>query len=467
MDNEFMIEYEKINKRNKILVIILIVVIALLTIVLGSVFFLKITYNKILFTNSFDYVYENIFKDLGKENTNIFKGKKQINTSLTLSPNLSEEYKQSLELNDLESLGLNMLIQLDEDSKESFYDMNYLENNESILNLKMYSNKTDSYVNYSNLFDKVVKLNEKVDLTDTITDSQKDINYKELSNIVYLTKEIIVNNIDNSHIVKEHENVAIEESSYKLDKYLYKLKGEEYKEFLIKIYTDIKSNEELVNTLTNYTGNTETELLSSIDSLIDEANSITNEELELNIYTTGLFRKIVGFEILSISNMDEYNIKFIMIEDKIKLELIDSIDVITIEGHKEQDIVKLTYLNNYELTANIVIKKVGNTYDIILSDPKNTFSVKFNIYSLKEKDTETLNTFVEFTTSDNTVNIKLDFKIEIKSIDTIASFDYSNAVEEDKLTEEDNATISNNLMTELGKSKLFGLIFNSFSEQVM
>lgn len=468
MDNEFMIEYEKINKKNKILLTILIVVIAILIIVLGSVLFLKITYNKILFTETFDYVYETFFEKIEKESiSNTSSDKKQIDATLTLSTNISDEYKQSLGLSelDLDSIGLNMLIQLDEKNKESFYDIKYLEDTESILNLKMFMNKNGRYISYPNLYEKVIKLKEQA-IDNLISDDKSDTNNKELSKIIYLTKEIINENLDNNHIIKEKENIFIEEGSYKLDKYSYKLQGQEYKDFIINILNDIKTNQELINALVSYTSKTETEVLTSIDELINEANAITNEEIEFNLYTTGLFRKVVGFELVEKDNYSEYNIKFLMVEDKIKLEYIDDLDAITIEGDKEEDIIRLTYIENYELKANIMLKQVGDTIDIVISDPDNTNSVKFNIYRLKEKDSETLNTSVEFITNDNNVSVKLELKLQIEKIDTIASFDYSNAINEADISEEDNTVIYNNLMTELNKSKLISF-FIDYYESLM
>ena len=161
MDNEFMLDYEKNNKRSKILLIILIVIITLLLLLLGSVFFLKISYNKILFNESLDYAYEKIFKNSDGTNKEILSlDKKQIDTTLTLSTNLSDGYKQALGLTelDLESIGLNFLIQLDDKNKQAFYDIKYLENTQNILNLKMFIDENGSYISYPNLYDKVIKV---------------------------------------------------------------------------------------------------------------------------------------------------------------------------------------------------------------------------------------------------------------------------------------------------------------------
>lgn len=472
MDNEFMLDYEKNNKRSKILLIILIVVITLLLLLLGSVFFLKISYNKILFNESLDYAYETIFKNSNGTNKEILSlDKKQIDTTLTLSTNLSDGYKQALGLTelDLESIGLNFLIQLDDKNKQAFYDIKYLENTQNILNLKMFIDENGSYISYPNLYDKVIKVgkDKENNYNDTFTiDEQTSINDKDLARIIYLTKEIVKENLDNNHIIKEKETISIEENDYELNKYSYKLKGQEYKNFIVKILNDIKLNQELINALVNYTGKDETKVLSTIDELIDEANTITNEELEFNLYTTGLFRKVVGFELVEKDTTDEYNIKFLMIKEKIKLEIISNANVITIEGHKEEDITRLTYIENYELKANITLKQVGNTIDIVMSDPDNTYAVKFNIYSLKENNITTSNFVIEYVTSDNNINIKLDLQLQIKPIDTIATIDYSNAIDEDNISEEDRTTISNNLMTELSKSKLINFFIDYYESLI-
>jgi len=469
MDNEFMNDYRKQNKRNNILLIIVVIVVFLVFLYFGGNFFIKKFDSRLIFINFFDDVFENLndtvldYSDEFK-NTNI-----QSENNISLSFNIDED----IELN---SIGFNTITQLDIDSSNLFVDYKYLENEKELLNFQISYDNQNFYFLFNELFDKVLKMNsleeeDKIEFDNIMDLVQEQINRNfnisssEFIKLLELTKEIVIDNIDEDKFLRSKEEVTIEEVKYKLDKHTYVLEGNDYNEFIIGILTDIKDNNEYMDILVNIFDLHKDNLINQLDEMIDEQNNNTdNIKEEYIIYTKGLFREVVGFGIVSTNDTEQSNIeiKYFNINDKYKLLIKDDSNSFEdsyylFEGKKQDDIIRLIFKENEKLKFNITYKNVGNSMEIVIAEPNNEYAVRMYLSSLVEERVVTSNFSLEYSENDNV--IKIGVSSRITPIEDILKLDYDNMIYINELTENDILKMQTNIEKIFEKSILFNSLF--------
>lgn len=448
----------------------LVVILFLIFLYFGGSFFIKKFDSKLIFANFFDDVFENL-NDIVYDYSDEFKDSNiQVENNICLSFDMEE-----MELN---SIRLNTITQLDIDNSNVFIDYKYLEDEEELLNFQMSSYNQNLYVFFSELFDKVLKINfvddeEKNEFDNTIDkvveqlDKEFNVSSSEFKRFLELTKKIVVDNIDEDKFFRSKEEVIIEEVKYKLDKHAYVLEGNDYNEFIIGILTDIKSNNEYMDILVNIFGLDKENLISQLDEMIDKQNnSIDNIKEEYIIYTRGLFREVVGLGINSIDYDEQSNfrIKYFNIDDKYKFSIEEEYDSFSegdsyyvFEGNKQDDIVRLTFKENDELRANITYKSFGNSMEIVILEPNNEYAVRIYLASLVEDKLITSIFSIEYTNNEITIELGMDSRVS--PIDEILKLDSENAINIEELTEDDKLLIQNNMGKIFEKSKLFNNLF--------
>lgn len=477
MDNEFMNDYRKQNKKNNAMIIIFILIIVTIMLYLSGKILINKFDSKLIFANFFNDIFEKVNDNISVycdkfENSNI-----QMENNITLS--FDDDYLDEMEL---DNIGLNMITQLDIDNNNLFIDYKYLENKEELLNFQVSYTNQNFYLLFYELFERVLKITyedeEKVELDkkiDTLieqVDKGLNINSSDVERFLKLTREIVANNIDENSFFKSKEKVTIESVEYNLEKHAYVLEGKDYNNFIINILTDIKENDEYINLLVKLFDLDKDCLLNKLDEIIEEhKDNLDNVREEYIIYTKGLFREVVGFGINSINNDEQSNfrIKYFNIDDSYKFLIEDEYDSFSeddnyyvFEGKKLDDIVKLTYKENGELCANITYKSVGNSMEIVIANPDTEDAIKIYLFSLVEEKIVTSNVSLEYTDGESI--IKLDIDNKISTIDDILKLEYDNAIEINDLTEDDSLKMQDNMENIFEKSKLFSSLFGYTNE---
>ena len=474
MDNEFMNEYKKHDRKNKIYIIVIIIMFILALLFLGSKFLLEKYSTKAVFASFFENTFDSIKGNISSYSDEFKNSNIQIDSDISLSFEDKTGLEDKLQLN---SISLNAVTQLDKDSNSIFGDYKYLENEEELLNFQVSYDKDKFYVFCSEIFNDDNN-NELSDSVDSLVDnyfSSFDISSEDIERLLELTKEIIINNIDEENFISDKENISIDGVEYKLDKHSYVLGGNEYNKFISGILTDVKNNSEFINLIVKLFGSNKDNIVSKLEKLIDSVNEdVTVIKEEYIIYTKGLLRKVVGVGINSIStseygNDNEYiTIKYFNIDNKYNFTLDEEYDDsyeedyhYVISGKKEEDITRLTLKENDEVLANITYKSVGNTIEFTFSNPKTEDTFKLSLYSLVEDKLITSNISLEYT--NNELYFKLNFNNSSTPIDNILKINYDNVVSIDELTDDELLLIENNLMNILSKSKLFGSYDNTIN----
>ena len=252
IDTEFMQDIEKSDKNSKIKIIVLIIIITILGIILGYKYF-SYKLSPINIVNNFlDTSYNKINK-LG--NKYMLKDKYKIDGESKLvydNSNLVLDYNMEFDYND------NIL----------YGDISYYEDNKELVNVKYYNKQNDVYLFFKDIYDKVIVSNNKNLMI------FREYTYGDVDRFIYLTKEIIKDNLNESDIVVSSDKIDINNNNVKVDKYMISLSGS-------KLFSSMKKNDEYVNDINNI----KLELMK--DNLVRKSlftqiiEALDNNELEL------------------------------------------------------------------------------------------------------------------------------------------------------------------------------------------
>lgn len=369
IDTEFMQDIEKSDKNSKIKIIVLIIIITILGIILGYKYF-SYKLSPINIVNNFlDTSYNKINK-LG--NKYMLKDKYKIDGESKLvydNSNLVLDYNMEFDYND------NIL----------YGDISYSEDNKELVNVKYYNKQNDVYLFFKDIYDKVIVSNNKNLMI------FREYTYGDVDRFIYLTKEIIKDNLNESDIVVSSDKIDINNNNVKVDKYMISLSGS-------KLFSSMKKNDEYVNLIGLFLNISKEDVKNLLDNYID-----SNDVINFNIYfTNSLFNKnIVGISYKK-SYLYVYNGYYSLL-----CNIKDN--VISINGNKDDKDINLEVYNNNKFISNVSlgdnnISVTGeDNFNISYSDNKLVLSFVYDKY-------------------------KVESNIYFSKIDNISKFDYSNSV---------------------------------------
>ena len=282
--------------KNKILIILLVVFSLLLAGAIGFGVYLNMNFSTMIFEKGLDKLYTLSNKALTK--ANIYDYENQV---VEINNNISYvSSDDTKELLGLDNISLNYNITLDNKNRKMLNNISYLENNKEYLNIDLLYNSNDySYINLNNLFSKILKvsLDEETtksieDMFDMILENGKTV--KDTNRLIYLTVEIIKNNINKDDIIENEVNITIDGKDNKVTEYCYSLEGEKLNNFVINILTEMENNEEIVNILKD---TYKIEELNLVEYYTNNYKYNETDKLAASIYVSGKY-DIVGFSIM-------------------------------------------------------------------------------------------------------------------------------------------------------------------------
>ena len=450
--------------KKKVLIILLVVFSLLLAGAIGFGVYLNMNFSTMIFEKGLDKLYTLSNDTLTKANIYDYENEiVQINNNI--SYNSSDEVKELL---GLDSVSLNYNITLDNKNRKMLNNISYLESDKEYLNVDLLYNSSDySYINLNNLFTKILKVSLDEETTksmeemfDTILDNSKTI--KDTDRLIYLTIDIIKNNISKDDIIKKDVTIMIDGKENKLTEYCYSLEGEKLNNFVINILTEMEKNQEIVNILKNTYKMEDVKLVEYYTNNYEYSET---DKLLSSIYVSGKY-DIVGFSITEDTEESNTTIKYIGVNDSYLFEVNDNPDLVgIIEGSKDTSgNINLSVKENGEEFGTVKIMEENDEYTFIIDSIDNTKSItlKYKNEKVNEKENN-INLEVGIVSDGVSMGI-IKFNQNTKVVDKLEEFDYSNAIDVNELTEEDTNELLMNLQEQLGDSVLYTLIIGYSSQ---
>ena len=450
--------------KNKVLIILLVVFSLLLAGAIGFGVYLNMNFSTMIFEKGLDKLYTLSNDYLTKANIYDYENEiVQINNNISYSS--SDEVKELL---GLDSVSLNYNITLDNENRKMLNNISYLEGDKEYLNVDLLYNSSDySYINLNNLFTKILKVSLDEETTksmeemfDTILDNSKTI--KDTDRLIYLTIDIIKNNISKDDIIKKDVTITIDRKENKLTEYCYSLEGQKLNNFVINILTEMEKNEEIVNILKNTYKMEDVKLVEYYTNNYEYSET---DKLLSSIYVSGKY-DIVGFSITEDTEESNTTIKYIGVNDSYLFEVNDNPDLVgIIEGSKDKSgNINLSVKENGEEIGTVKIMEENDEYTFIIDSIDNTKSItlKYRNEKVNEKENN-INLEVGIVSDGVSMGI-IKFNQNTKVVDKLEEFDYSNAIDVNELTEEDTNELLMNLQEQLGDSVLYTLIIGYSSQ---
>lgn len=453
--------------KKKVLIILLVVFGLLLAGAIGFGIYLNTNFSTMIFEKGLDKLYTLSNSTLTKANMFDYENKiVEINNNISYTS--SNEIKQLI---GLDTVSLNYNLTLDNKNRKMLNNISYLEGNKEYLNVDLLYNSSDySYINLNNLFTKILKVSLDEETTksmeemfDTILDNGKTI--KDTDRLIYLVVEIVKNNLNKNDIIKQDVTVTIDGKEQKLTEYCYNLEGEKLNNFIINILTEMEKNQEIINILKDTYKMEEVNLVEYYKNNFEYSNT---DKLLASIYVSGKYN-IVGFSITENTEVNNTTIKYIGVNDLYIFEVNDDPDLVgIIEGSKDESgTINLVIKENGEEIGTLKITEENDEYTFIIDNIDNTMSITIKYKTEKINDNENnLNIEVGIVSEGISLGI-IKFNQNAKIVDKLEEFDYSNAVDVNDLTEEDQNELITNMQEQLGDSVLYNLLIaSSYDSQI-
>lgn len=444
-NDDFMIKKEK-----KIWPIILIVVILLIVGLVCGYYFIMMSPKNILsktidnMYSKVDKIYKSINENKNKETS--LKGVTEGNliiTSKSLNINGSADYYLGYDVSD-------------ENNIKAYLESSVKYNNADPVNGTVYLEKDIVYMLIKEIYNKSLGISLKSEMTDiTCNDSTQtdcipessiikpseffkednklDISVDDVKHITDLIKESLKKSINYDKVTK-----SIKTNSGIYFETVYNFDSEEQDNVNKGIIDGLKNDDKTLEILAKMYGTTKEEVKKSFDSMDASIGSVkgnsttsTDSNLKIVLHTGLTDNKLTYFEL---SGKDAGLFTTIN-DEEITMELKESKD-------SKTPVISIKFDNNsFSGEINIEEKKYGES--IAIPGLKITFSVK---ETKKDKGSEVSSSFAVYSAKDlNTPEISVAFTANNKEGEEMKTFDKSNSVMTDKLTEEEANKIAENL----------------------
>lgn len=409
-----------IKKDRKIWPIVLIVVILLIVGLLCGYYFMIMSPKNIM-TKTIDNMYtsvDNIYKSIkDNQNKNNSKGAYDGNitfTSKELNANINADYYLGYDTSK-------------EDKPVSYFETNFKYNDKGPVKMTMYYENNIVYLLSSDLYKKAIgyDLSSSCENGNCITsDIKVDSNVDDIKYLSDLVKDTFKNNINYDKVSK-----SIKSNSGLHFETIYNLDKEEQINIINKIIATIKSDDKAIEIITKISDITKEDIKDMTEITTSEYE---NDDIKVILHTGVIDGKLSYLEISNstdivylTTNNEETNIEFK-------------------EKDNDNEALSIKFDSN-SLSGTFNIKDYkdenGNNvsgYKVIFSIKNNNGNItsSFTVYSDDDKENPAFN--ITMTAND-------------KSSEDMKSFDKSNAVMFDKLTENDITEIYINIFGLLNK----------------
>jgi len=323
--------------------------------------------------------------------------------------------------------------QMDLEQEKEFVKLGLDYENSKVLDAKIsYKNQDNNiYAKVEELFDKsfAIEADEEIkEVFKTIFEEAKALSKEDNQNskkAIDILKDSITSRLKDEYFSQENVEIDIEGEKVNTRKSTLALTPAQLKEVLTGIASDLKNSEEFINCFDELDREEIKDALNNIETFVKDIDTDTSEQdkLYINIYTKGSNKEFVKFEIVVVDDEDELVIGIVKTDT---------------ENYKVLANQKIDGEISELLNCIITVKNVNDT--------TTDLTVKVNVEELGEV----------------TVNLQVSYIIN----EPIESFETTNSVNIEELTEADQQKI----MTNLEGMKIYKIvqdIIKEFSTSMM
>lgn len=376
------------NKKSKKGLVIAICIILIMALLAGGAFYyLKITAPKNVFISSISAYMDTANVEKVKEFT-------QFNTTVALSGKIETTNEEIAEYANIINNG-KITLNVQTDLKKAMVGADIDYQNEKLLQAKAVYKEGDNniYLFVQDLYDKYfrVKTDKNFSINDSLNTENDDLDLVNPTKAKEITKETLINNLKEEYFYKENTDGLVKNTM--------KLTFAEFKTLCTNIFTELRDNEEYINSFKNPVKAKE-EYNNIIKNLPDLFEAV-EKEIDINTVTIeiSLYNKLFSSEIqkleykVSISedneakmvinkvnnNTYEFSVEIKTKKDGLKVTAEAFNGSITVEKKDDEtakvDIIIDNIPDIGKVTLNMEIK---NSSNVNIDDVNTTNSVDFN-----------------------------------------------------------------------------------------
>lgn len=438
----------KEKKKNKLLIILPIIIVA----ILGGLY-LYLSNSKNIFVKTLDNSYKNFINTLDKVNVNTDKTIKT-NADIKFNINVSDDYEELIDKNVLDEINkLELLINSIQDTKNKEFkvELNTKYDNNDLLDIALYGQDSNLYIELKDLYNKYIEI--PLEEYDTLLE-----NY-ELEKIEYILNSIennLLNNLEEKEFTKTKEKLNVESKKIEVNKIEYEFNEERTVKLLVKTFNNLKNDKKFIKYVAEIGNIEEQDVTKEIESLVKELSSQTEFEDEtfvsIAVYTKGLFNEYVGFEI-NVNNLGKINIY--NNNDNIYGNLYvagEKVVEMTSKKQKENEYkteIEIKDTANITIDSKITDKLINIAYEIVTEEMSLDGTLNEKITENENKTVNECKYNINIKVEDEVIaSISADSNIEQELTDEpFTNILSKGKINYENMTEEDMSTIGDNLLS--------------------
>lgn len=354
--------------------------------------FVKDVNSKEVFDNTISYVKKEMFTilDETKEKTNL---EYDLKFNLDLNEDVADKSDYSF-INDIMFKGK---IATDFDKKEMSNSITILDSDKELINVNMYAQNKNIYLDLAKLYDKPIKMTLD-DEYDKIFDTYSTKNINDVKTIISQFETALKSALKEEYFKSEDATVSVDGKDVKAVKHSLLLDEKTFNTIKKDVLTSL-NNDEFISALENIsdeyndgTVNVKDSLNEEISYLEEEIKDSDDKEIEVKVYLytdnrgNVLKAELLNFDdvkIFGITKVNDNKYNFAIADDGTKKDVISG-DV-TVDGKSVTIDMKLDLDETGELNHNFVIKISETMVDFTYSSNDfGSLNAKLNIKENKD-----------------------------------------------------------------------------------
>lgn len=459
------------RKRRLITTIIILVVIVLA--LAATAFYLMLNSSpKKMFLNAVD----NIFAKIDSEEQYLTE-----KSSVSLAAEVDSEDKEISAINDMiKNLTITMKEESDFSNKIFNGSIAVKDENEDIVDVNMLIQDNAVYVYYKELIDKYLEipLEEDVNL-DELMGQGTDVN-----TIIREFKNELKLELEKQNFTSEKASLMLSEGQVNVKKSTLKLDEKGFSTFSLDLLKNMKNNQNFMNAFGNKKEEFEESIIAAVESLEEEIENLeeSNNNIEISIYTKGLFNNFVKFEIvvndtesetkegIAFTKASEGKYELLAYEDSETIFKLDIVDNKTSKTNGTMTITLSIPEEAAELVANLQYEKKGNATTFILTSEVEEVSIKLEGTVTEQGNATSGDIKWSIGNEDLTIILKCNYQIENGA--SIVKQNINNSSKIDELTAEEMEEMTKNFQNSklykfMKEKKLIDLVSSLSQEGLM
>lgn len=413
--------------------------------------------------------------------TTINKGYNELSELLTDSKEKSFEYnydepivingnlKTSTNMEELISyLSYNYDFNIGLDPKTKKINLDFAMNNENepIIDSLFYLTSDKLYIKADKIYSQVLYSDIDYNIFEKLNTEEQQSTYKDIDKLVEKMATYLKDALNDSDFVKENEKIKINNHEINATKHIYKIDSNEAYRLAKSINNSIKEDQEFIEILAKITSTKKSEIEKELKEYsVDKEDYEDIEEVNLNIYTTGFFPKLLGMGISTTTTNITYfeeddRGEFNLITDKTTINAIIKDEIIT-GDIKEADKIVATFQVKTEENE----KNSKTIIEFNMAESTTNFNITIENKELTKKQVETsinINIGIEDQEDIKTIGVELKYNAEIGK--EVTKIDTEVAKDMNTLTEEEQEQIFTNIQKVLEVTPLRALLTTDNSE---